>query len=532
MGVLVLNRWISLRYLDYDYPVDNPLSLAILALCCCIATLVAGSYFIGVSREPGCRWIRPGAAWFLLSGALFLLGSFIYFTRHFNRFQVSIDRTLSKVGLVVLAVLAIEMILSFVIEFYRPRMPNEEERPLPESRLLSLFTEPGSVARNVANSLDYQFGFRVSDAWFYHFLERTIVPLFMVMVFAFWLMTCIVVVDSSETALRERFGRVVSAEPMGPGTYFKLPYPFESIYRFSSDKVQELTIGGHDEAKVDRPGADDGHGHGHGGEEKEGHDTVILWTVEESHEGEASFLVGAKNVERMTLDVQTSGTQLGQQGVGLFSAHIPLFFRIKNLYDFSYKNRNAALILENIAQRELLEYFISCDWASLLGEGRGDAMTELRKRIQKSADDMELGVEIVFVALTGIHPPFGVGESFDKITAATIDKKRVIQDAQTFANSSNVISESLKHQIMNEAEAYKQTQVVSAQADASRYAGQILCYKAAPKQYMLNSYFDAMEIGGSQARKFVVTGNADNEVLWLNLERKVRSGLLDLNLSE
>ena len=85
---------------------------------------------------------------------------------------------------------------------------------------------------------------------------------------------------------------------------------------------------------------------------------------------------------------------------------------------------------------------------------------------------------------------------------------------------------------MNEAEAYKQTQVVSAQADASRYAGQILCYKAAPKQYMLNSYFDAMEIGGSQARKFVVTGNADNEVLWLNLERKVRSGLLDLNLSE
>ena len=56
--------------------------------------------------------------------------------------------------------------------------------------------------------------------------------------------------------------------------------------------------------------------------------------------------------------------------------------------------------------------------------------------------------------------------------------------------------------------------------------------KAAPKQYMLNSYFDAMEIGGSQARKFVVTGNADNEVLWLNLERKVRSGLLDLNLSE
>ena len=38
MGVFVLNRWISLRYLDYDYTVENPLSLAILAFCCCIAT--------------------------------------------------------------------------------------------------------------------------------------------------------------------------------------------------------------------------------------------------------------------------------------------------------------------------------------------------------------------------------------------------------------------------------------------------------------------------------------------------------------
>ena len=536
LGAFVLNRWIALRYLDYDYTVDNPLSLAILSFCCCIATLIAGSFFIGVSRESGCRWVRPAAAWLLLTGFLYLLGSAIFFSRHFHRFQESLDRSMTKIGLVVLAVLAIEMILSFVIEFYRPRMPNEEERPLPESRLLSLFTEPGSVARNVADSLDYQFGFRVSDAWFYHFLERTIVPLFMIMVAAFWLMTCIVVVDSSETALRERFGRVVSEKPFGPGVYFKLPYPFESIYRFSSDKVQELTIGGHhgdeEEEKEEVRDSHNEDSHGHGKEKKEENEAVVLWNLEEEHEGVTNFLVGAKNVERMSLDVQLTQAQAAQQGVGLFSAHIPLFFRVTDLYKYAYLNRNAGEILKNLGQRELLEYFIHCDWDDLLGKGRGEAMSVLKERIQKAADEMDLGVEVVFVALTWLHPPFGVGASFDRITSATVDKMRLIQDAQTVANSSKVISESVQRQILNDANSYKDTQVVSAEADASRYAGQVLCYQAAPRQYMLNSYYDVFEQEGSLVRKFVVTGAAANEVLWLNLERKVKNNLLDLNLSE
>ena len=416
-------------------------------------------------------------------------------------------------------------------------MPNEEERPLPESRLLSFFTEPGSMARNVARSLDYQFGFRVSDVWFYHFLERTIVPLFMVMVLAFWLMTCIVVVDSSETAMRERFGRVVSAEPMGPGVYFKLPYPFENIYRFSSDKVQELTIGGHNEDEKEAMAAkddegDDGHGHSHGGKKHEKNEAVILWNVEEDHADEGHFLIGARNVGNIDLEVQVSGSQLGQYGVGLFSAHIPLFFRVKDLYEYAYQNRQTAGILKNLAQRELLLYFIQCDWGDLLGAGRGKAMEVLRGRIQKAADDLELGVEIVFVALTGIHPPFGVGQSFDRITSATVDRKRMVQDAETVANSNRVISEAMSQQILSGAQAYKETQVVAAQADAQRYSGQLLCYQAAPRQYMLNSYYDVFLREGAAVRKYVVTGNSDRQVFWLNLEKKVKSGMLDLSLPQ
>ena len=49
---------------------------------------------------------------------------------------------------------------------------------------------------------------------------------------------------------------------------------------------------------------------------------------------------------------------------------------------------------------------------------------------------------------------------------------------------------------------------------------------------MLNSYYDIFLTEGAGVRKFVITGNAEDQVLWLNLDRKVKNGLLDLNLSE
>ena len=544
LGLFVLRCWFKYRALAVNELAPNPLPMGILSFCVCIATLVSGSYFIGASREPGCRWLRPAAAWQFLTGVLFLFGSLVFFCEHFQKLTNTIDQSMAKIALVILGILAIELILGFVIEFYRPRMPNEEERPLPESRLLALFTEPGSVARNVAASLDYQFGFHVSDAWFYHFLERTIVPLFMVMVAALWLQTCIVVVQPSETALRQRFGRVVSQTPLEAGVYYKLPYPFESIYRFPSTKVQQLSLEAGDKQDVEvgkvgddireRRRRDPDH---HEEEEPqirndEGEsEAVILWKLDKEHPSESNFLVGAKTVEQVDIDIQLgSGASQSQQGVGLFSAHIPVFFRVTDLYKYSYANKDSDRILKNLAQRELLEYFIHTDWNDLLGSGRGDAMRILKDRVQKAVDRYDLGIEVVFVALSGIHPPFGVGEAFDAVTSASVDQGTIKQNAQIYATQTRIASETQVKLITNDAERYKNRVVEAAKAESGRFEGQLKCYNAAPQPYMLYSYYEVFEAATLQTRKYVVTGDNPNEVIWLNLERKAKTGLLDLDL--
>lgn len=282
----------------------RPLPMAILAVVCCIGTLIVGSFFIGASREKSCRWLRPSGAWMFLAGLLYLLAACALFLEYFQKATLTADITIGRVGMVTLGILAVEMLLSFVIEFYRPRMPGEEERPLPESRLLALFTEPGGVARNVAASLDYQFGFQVSEAWFYHFLERTVVPLLVLMFLAFWLQTCLVVVETEHNGIREMFGRVVSTTPLPPGLYCKLPTPFERIYRFPVEHVQEIVVGGHEaekhNAKQSEPKDD---GHGHAAPPKKGESKiaqVIVWDIKEVHAHEADFIVATNLKARIT----------------------------------------------------------------------------------------------------------------------------------------------------------------------------------------------------------------------------------------
>ena len=157
------------------------------------------------------------------------------------------------------------LFINFIVEFYRPRTI-EEPRPIFESRILALFTEPGGVMRNVADTLDYQFGFKVSSTWIYSFIERGLFPLLIVWVIVLWVFSGITEVGPNQVGIRERFGKIVSTSPMEPGIYYNAPWPFGKISRFSCDEINSVMIGPmeeeHHEEEEEEEEADDGHGHG------------------------------------------------------------------------------------------------------------------------------------------------------------------------------------------------------------------------------------------------------------------------------
>ena len=69
-------------------------------------------------------------------------------------------------------------------------------------------------------------------------------------------------------------------------------------------------------------------------------------------------------------------------------------------------------------------------------------------------------------------------------------------------------------------------------AEADRFLGQLKSYRSSPEVFKLYSFLDMMKEAGSKSRKYVLAENFGQEVLILNLEKKIKSSLLDLNLGD
>lgn len=492
--------------------VSDPLQFAVLSLALFVAAMVAGAYYVGASRDSGQRWLRPTGAWLLSTGFLYLLAGVSLLFQLWNVKIANLQLNTARLQLAWLIVLGAELILSTIIEFYRPRTATEE-RPVYESRILSLFTEPGGIARNVAAALDYQFGFEVSEARFYRFFERTLIPFAGLMVVLFWLMTCLVVIRPEENGIRERLGRVVSKKPLAAGLYVKMPWPFAHIVRFPVERVQEITVG--------YTPAEDDNGKVSG--------QVIVWD-QQHNKTETTYIVPNPHLQKQKDYVQVEDVGKVPVTTSFMAASIPLYYKVRNLYDYRYRHGDADTLIEQVAMREIVKYLAGVDIFDILTRERGQGGINLKQRIQTAVDRLELGIDIVFVGLEGLHPPVEVGDSFHKVVAASEQVQTKLLEAEQYAIRREPESEAEALDIKTRAETYRYEKASIAKAEIQRFNKQLEAYRKQPDVFVARSFLDVLEEETKGVRKYILASGKGREVIILDLKQKLRKDLLDLDL--
>jgi len=530
------NQWENPLF-DFT-PNGKPLQHSVMAMTTFFLSLIVGSYFVGASREKSCRWLRPAGAWLFLTGAFFATASITMIVQHFEAQNLTqelmkklqtTNLQIGKITLYIIVALIIELIINVIIDYYRPRSSGEEERPIFESKILALFTEPGGVARNIANTLDYQFGFKVSEAWFYRFLERTVIPLVVVSLFCLWLLTSISIVKIEENGVRERFGKIVrdvNNKPiiLKPGCYLKLPAPFGAIKTFPVKTIETITIGiekNQDSMIPEQPSEQEEESVANNGQ-------VVLWTKKHSQGAETPFIVASK-----PFDYELKNQDNSTKPVACYylNANIPVSYKIKDFYKYNYLHRNPKENLRDIATREVLQYMSTVDFFNILTVGRAKAKNELQERIQAVADKHDLGVEIVFISMQGLHPPVAVGKYFNDIVSAMEDKQTAELIAELYQIRAIPSAKQQAKILLSEAESYKYNRETVSKATANRYLQQLMAYKISPNLFMMNTYLDMMEQVAPTIRKFIVPANMDIEVISIDTKKKLKRDITDLDLS-
>ncbi|QSH40190.1 SPFH domain-containing protein [Lentisphaerota bacterium ZTH] len=501
---------------------DSSQHVAFVAGIFMFISVFAGAFFVGQSRDKTFRWMSPLGAWLICGSMVMLLAGITSILNGWG--YPGADYYVSRVMMVIFGILGAEFIVAFVVEFYRPRTL-EEPRPVFESRLLALFTEPGGVMRNIAATLDYQFGFKVSGTWVYRFVEKALFPMLIVWLLILWVFTCIKEVGPNEVGVEEHFGRIVSRKLLKPNIYFTLPYPFGKIARYSCSKIYRVTVG---PKMIDKDG-------------KLMRPKVVLWTKEHFAK-ESRFLVAVKqNYESKKagkkLEANNSYGEVADSGssvsVSFLGATIPVQYRIreKGLINFAYNFRDGARVLKKISEMEAVRYLASVDFMDVMAHGRGTAAATLKSRIQKSADKIRLGVDIVEVTILDAHPPVKeVAPAFQDVIGAMETKSAEILRAKAYREKVLPQIESEETRKLEDARSYKNRVTKVAEAEAERFNKQLTAYLVMPYMYKLRTYLSLLEKDAKDIRKFIVSGTLPYEVYELNFEQKQRLDLIDADL--
>lgn len=475
-----------------------------------VVQLLLGLYATKLARYAKVRLLRPSGASLLMGSLVALIAAVTETLDYFGYPQW--DQRVAWVLVGLLGLIALETLIALIFEAYRPRVHGKPTRLIYESRLVGLLGQPTGLFSTAAQALDYQFGFKVSETWFFQFMERAVGRLLLIQFGLMLLLTTVVVVEPGEQILLERFGNPVSGrEVLEPGLHLKFPWPIDRAHRYATRAVQSFNIG-------------------FVPNEEEEDDKVLLWT--RSHYAEEFNMLVASDEQ-----LEQGGDEDQRIPVNFLTVSIPVQYLIRDVRQWAYEHESPGKLLEAIANREVVRYLASVDIERIMSSGRIEAAAELKRRISEQAEKEKLGVEILFIGLQDIHPPLGnreiqVAAAYEQVIGAEQDKESAILEAQGDAFEMLPTAQAEAIRTVNEARSDSVLKVAEAKGRAGQFVHQLAAREHAPEVYDTRTYLDIFTRAVAPTRKYVVLPETTREVVILNLEDKIRADLLDIPLEE
>lgn len=248
--------------------------------------------------------------------------------------------------------------------------------------------------------------------------------------------TCVWTIDQNQQGVVLRFGRAARVVPAG--IHFTLPSPIETMLPVNTTEVRRMPVGFklRDEVRGIPP------------------------TAEESQ-----WLTGDTNIVEIQANIQYR-----------IKEPVEYLFRVSDLDAFESKD----FVLRRIAESALTAEVARMSVDDVLVAGKSRLQEAVRETMQRTADEMRMGIQIVSASILAVNPPMDVMASFNEVASAKQDNDRLITEAEGHAQ--NVLPSARREaaRIVNEAEIYRNETVQKAHGVAQRFGEIARQVRAAP----------------------------------------------------
>lgn len=296
-----------------------------------------------------------------------------------------------------------------------------------------------------------------------------------------------VAVQPGEVGMRTRFGQIVPPA-LGPGLHYRLPWPFEAHRIVRKDEVQRIEFGmalnqAQTLATAQRqttaagwnPSIDRGMVTG-------------AWFQKEAGPEEPFLLTGDGNLIDLRWAVQ---------------------YRVKEALAYAYRVAEPGALVRSVTLSTLRSVAARTGIDAIYTAERSGVEQSVEEALQNMLDEVGSGVEIVSFQLLYVHPPGEVHDAFRDVASSQEDKLRTINRANTFAVETVNQAKGEAAAMIEQAQAFKQQQVLHAQGDADNFTLKLGAYRRAPELTKFRLQVESIEETLPGLQKFVMPDARD-----------------------
>jgi membrane protease subunit HflK len=199
-------------------------------------------------------------------------------------------------------------------------------------------------------------------------------------------------------------------------------------------------------------------------------------------------------------------------------------YSLKDARAYLFENAQPQEAVRLAAESAVREIVGASRIDSVLFEQRDALATNLVKSIQGQLDKLHAGILIANVNIEKVLVPEQVTAAFDDAVKAGIDRERLKNEGQAYANDVIPAAQGDAARLREDALGYKARIVGAAQGDSDRFKAIFAEYQKAPGVTRDRMYIDAMQDVYSNVTKVMVDTHGGTNLIQLPLDKLTQGG--------
>lgn len=206
--------------------------------------------------------------------------------------------------------------------------------------------------------------------------------------------------------------------------------------------------------------------------------------------------------------------------LNIVSSEFIVQYRIKNAEEYLFNVKDPETTIRDAAEAAKRQVVGDKEVDYILTVGKAEIQEQVRSLLQEIMDSYKSGIHIVAVQLQDVEPPKPVIGAFKDVASAKEDKDKYINQAEAYRNEIIPTAQGEAQKLLNEAEAYKAEKINRAKGEADRFTKILDETKKNEDVTRKRLYLETMESVLSGMDKFIIDSKNSSSLNFLELRGK------------